>query len=94
LDSAFTDVTPDDDGRLRAILAAPDGFSVAVWMDPAYSYLMVFTGDALGPPRARRSLALEPMTCPPNAFQSGESLVMLQPGERFAAVWGITPNQT
>jgi aldose 1-epimerase len=92
LDSAFTDVVPDEDGRIRAILAAPDGFSAAVWMDAAFSYVMVFTGDALGPPRARRSLALEPMTCAPNAFQSGEGLRVLQPGERFEADWGITPN--
>jgi aldose 1-epimerase len=91
LDGAFTDVTPDDDGRLRAVLAAPDGFSAAVWMDPAFSYVMVFTGDALGPPRARRSLALEPMTCAPNAFQSGEGLQILEPGDRFTADWGITP---
>jgi aldose 1-epimerase len=92
LDSAFTDLDADEDGRIRAILAAPDGFSAAVWMDPVFSYVMVFTGDALGPPRARRSLALEPMTCPPNAFQSGEALRVLEPGERFEADWGITPN--
>jgi aldose 1-epimerase len=91
LDSALTDVTPDEDGRLHAVLAGPDGFSAAVWMDPVYSYVMVFTGDALGPPRARRSLALEPMTCAPNAFQSGDGLRILEPGERFTADWGITP---
>jgi aldose 1-epimerase len=91
LDSAFTDIAPDEDGRLRAVLAAPDGFSAAVWMDPVYSYVMVFTGDALGPPSARRSLALEPMTCAPNAFQTGDGLRILQPGERFTADWGITP---
>jgi len=91
LDSAFTDVVPGEDGRPRAVLAAPDGFSAAVWMDPAFSYVMVFTGDALGPPRARRSLALEPMTCAPNAFQSGDGPRVLEPGERFTADWGITP---
>jgi aldose 1-epimerase len=60
-------------------------------MDAPYSYLMVFTGDTLGPPKARRSVALEPMTCAPNGFQSGEGLLTLQPGERFSADWGITP---
>ena len=34
-------------------------------------WLQVFTGDALGPEQARRALAIEPMTCPPNAFASG-----------------------
>ena len=92
LDDCLADVQPDDDGRRRAVLAAPDGSSLTVWMDPVFSYLMVFSGDTLGPPYARRSLAIEPMTCAPNAFQSGEGLLVLQPGERFSAEWGVTPS--
>jgi aldose 1-epimerase len=91
LDHCFTDLAADSDGRIRAGLSAPDGSSATLWMDAAYSYLMVFTGDTLGPPKARRSVALEPMTCAPNGFQSGEGLLTLQPGERFSADWGITP---
>jgi aldose 1-epimerase len=49
---------------------------------------MVFSGDPL-PDVARRSIAIEPMTCPPNAFRSGESVITLQPGEAFGAEWGI-----
>jgi aldose 1-epimerase len=60
-------------------------------MDGAFPYLMVFTGDPLEPQRRRRGIALEPMTCPPNAFQTGEALRILQPGERFEGAWGITP---
>ena len=37
----------------------------------------------------RRSLAVEPMTCPPNAFRTGEDLLRLEPGETFAGAWGI-----
>ena len=48
-------------------------------MDEAYPYVMVFSGDPL-PDVARRALAVEPMSCPPNAFRSGESLVRLAPG--------------
>jgi aldose 1-epimerase len=92
LDHCFTDLVADSDGRIRAVLSAPDGSSATLWMDGAYSYLMVFTGDTLGPPKARRSVALEPMTCAPNAFQSGDGLLTLQPGERFSADWGITPS--
>ena len=29
----------------------------------------------------RKSLAVEPMTCPPDAFNSGVDLVVLQPGQ-------------
>ena len=49
---------------------------------------MLFTGDPL-PDVNRRSLGIEPMTCAPNAFQSGDGLVPLEVGESFAAEWGI-----
>jgi len=51
---------------------------------------MVFTGDSL-PDVARRSIAVEPMTCPPNAFRTNESLTRLEPGESTASTWGIEP---
>jgi aldose 1-epimerase len=31
------------------------------------------------------------MTCPPNAFRTGESLIVLDPGETYTGSWGITP---
>ena len=43
-------------------------------------------------PRAlhrRRSLAVEPMTCPPNALRTGEAVLVLEPGESTTSVWGI-----
>jgi aldose 1-epimerase len=61
-----------------------------LWADERYPYLMIFTGDGL-PDGARRSVAVEPMTCAPNAFSSGNGLVLLEPGESHAAAWGITP---
>jgi aldose 1-epimerase len=43
---------------------------------------MLFTGDMLAQPeRRRRSLAVEPMTCAPNAFRSGDGLQTLAPGQ-------------
>ena len=42
----------------------------------------------LAPERRRRGLGVEPMTCPPNAFSSGEQLIRLEPGESATAVWG------
>ena len=60
-----------------------------LWMDEAYPYVMVFSGDPL-PDVARRALAVEPMSCPPNAFRSGESVVRLAPGESHTATWGIS----
>ena len=49
----------------------------------------VFTGDI--PAVQRRGLAVEPMTCPPNAFRSGEALLTLEPGESHTATWGLSP---
>jgi aldose 1-epimerase len=89
LDNAFTDLARDGDGRARVSLSDPAGAeSVTLWMDENYDYVMLFTGDPL-PDVARRSLAVEPMTCPPNAFRSGESLISLEPGRSITSRWGI-----
>jgi aldose 1-epimerase len=94
LDTAYTNVVADADGRWRVSLAHPDtGRAVTLWADAAaYPWLQVFTGDSL-PPAARRTtgIAVEPMTCPPDAFNSGDGLLVLEPGREFAASWGITP---
>jgi aldose 1-epimerase len=91
LDDAFTALARDADGRARVRLEAPDGSRTAtLWMDGAYEHLMLFSGDSLPEPRRRRrSLGIEPMTCAPNAFQSGEGLRTLASGETFAGAWGI-----
>ena len=93
MDTAFTDLTRGPDGRVEVQLRDPAADQgVALWADAKHSYLQLFTGDAL-PAHARESLAVEPMTAPPNAFNSGESLVVLSPagsdGDEHSASWGI-----
>ena len=91
LDHAYADLERDQDDLVRVVLRHPDdGSELTLWADEAYRYLMVFTGDPL-PDVNRRSLAVEPMTCPPNAFRTGEALIRLEPGESFAGSWGLTP---
>lgn len=91
LDTAFTDLERDDDGRARVHLASPDGqTATTLWLDEHHGYLMLFTGDPL-PDVNRRSLGIEPMTCAPNGFQSGHGLVILEPGESLTTSWGIEP---
>jgi aldose 1-epimerase len=93
LDHAFTDLARGEDGRARVELRDPErGDGVALWVDATYPYVMVFTGDPL-PDVNRHSLAVEPMTCPPNAFRSGEGLVRLEPGQSFTSTWGIDPRE-
>jgi aldose 1-epimerase len=89
LDHAFTDLERDEEGIARVELHDPDrGKRVSLWVDNSYPYVMLFTGDPL-PDVRRRSLAVEPMTCPPNAFRSGEALIRLEPGSSFTSTWGI-----
>jgi aldose 1-epimerase len=93
LDTAFTDLLRDDDGCARIRLATPDGDrQVELWLDETYGYVMAFSGDSLpDPARRRRALGLEPMTCAPNAFRSGDGLRTLQPGEATTSRWGLRP---
>ena len=89
LDHAFTDLDRDGDGRARVTLWIPTRTRVLeLWVDEEHSHLMLFSGDPL-PDVNRRSLAVEPMTCPPNAFQSGEHVITLQPEQSFTSSWGI-----
>jgi aldose 1-epimerase len=91
LDTGYTGLVRGDDGRARAELHRPGGGrSVTLWVDAAFDYLMVFTGDTLGPAERRRSVAVEPMTCPPNAFVSGKGLVRLEAGASWTGSWGIS----
>jgi aldose 1-epimerase len=85
LDHCFTGLERDKDGRARVTVDR-----TTLWADESYPYLMIFTGDGL-PDVERRSLAVEPMTCAPNAFVSGDGLILLEPGESHAAAWGIVP---
>ena len=90
LDSAFSRADPD--GGSAAVLASPDGGrSLRMWADSVFRWWQVFTGDALAAPRTRRSVALEPMTCPPDAFHSGRDVITLEPGATWRGAWGITP---
>jgi aldose 1-epimerase len=89
LDNAFTDLERDGDGRARVELCHPQrGTNLSLWLGDGYRYLQLFTGDLL-PSVDRRSLAVEPMTCPPNAFRTGESVLVLEPGESTTTEWGI-----
>jgi aldose 1-epimerase len=91
LDQGYTDLERDDDGLARVELRARDGRRGAtLWVDEGYPYLMVFTGDL--PAVERSGLAVEPMTCAPNAFRSGDGLIRLEPGASVTTSWGIAPH--
>ena len=92
LDHALSGLSRDGDGRAWAYLAAAGGGAgsrVGLWADEGYRWLQVFTGDPLGPDRRRKAVAIEPMTCPPNAFVTADDLLVLEPGEKVTHAWGI-----
>ena len=88
LDHAFTGLERNEAGLAWAQLTS-DGTGTALWAGPGYEWLQVFTGDTLGPEHRRRAVAIEPMTCPPNAFVTGTDLLTLEPGDTVTHRWGI-----
>jgi aldose 1-epimerase len=89
LDYAFTDLHRDVDDRAWVRLARADGHLVELWVDEAYPIVEIYTGDTLAADRRRRGLGSEPMSCPPNAYQTGDRVVRLEPGDSTSASWGI-----
>lgn len=60
-------------------LTDPDaGLTVRLTSVTAQPWVQVFSGDTI----SRRGVAVEPMTCPPDAFNSHEDLIQLQPGHK------------
>lgn len=85
----YTDLALED-GLVQHRLRAADGHEVRLWAEPVFTHVQVFvtrdfpTADGVAP-----AIAVEPMTAPPNALRTGESLRWLEPGERWTARWGI-----
>ncbi|WP_426565646.1 aldose 1-epimerase family protein [Angustibacter sp. McL0619] len=97
LDTAYGDLDRDADGRWRIRLTDPGtDRDVVLWADGAYNWAQVFSGDTLGPLQRRRGLAVEPMTCPPDAFNAPDpaaaGVVRLAPGDEHVATWGLSLN--
>lgn len=92
LDTAYTDLVRDRDGTARVELSGPEGAkSISIWMDGKFQYVMAYTADNVEPSsRRRKALAVEPMTCPPDALRTGTDLVRLEPGAVWRASWGIS----
>lgn len=85
-DDAFTELSIVD-GRGAVDVRTSSGGG-RLWFDGAFSYLQVYTAeDVEGAP----AVAVEPMTCPANAFNSGAGLIVLEPGSMWTGTWGIAP---
>jgi aldose 1-epimerase len=93
IDHAFTDIARDADGSANVVVTSPAGTGVRMSFGPELPWLQVHTADRPAPERSRIGLAVEPMTCPPDAFSTGEDLVRLAPGAEHSAGWTITATE-
>lgn len=93
LDAAFTGLDRAPDGRAVVRLAHPSGQrGIDLWLGEGTRYVQVYTGDTLAEPeRRRRAVAVEAMSCPPDAFRSGTDLTVLEPGATHVLRWGLSP---
>ncbi len=87
LDDAYTDLIRGGDG-LAVVRVEGQSSAVEMWLDDSFAWVQVFTGDTLER-GARESLAVEPMTSPADAFNSGTDLVELEPGSTWSGRFGI-----
>lgn len=89
LDTPFGGCVPDADGLIRHRLTGPE-HAVELWADPDFRWVQVFTpGDFPG--RGSGAVAIEPMTCPPDALNSGIDLITLASGQSWNGRWGLHP---
>ncbi|WP_082508754.1 aldose 1-epimerase family protein [Microbacterium sp. Leaf161] len=90
IDHAFTGLARDG-GVAEVRLVTDAGTGVAMTFDERCPWVQVHTADNPGIDAIHRiGLAVEPMTCPPDAFNSGTDLVVLEPGATHAASWRIS----
>ncbi|MEO8889764.1 MAG: aldose 1-epimerase family protein [Jatrophihabitantaceae bacterium] len=88
MDDCFTDLASAD-GRGRAEVRSPAG-GAALWFDETFGYLQAYTLEQF-PGTVAPAIALEPMTCAPDAFNSGAGLNVLEAGATWTGSWGIAP---
>ncbi|GGG22332.1 aldose 1-epimerase [Rhodococcoides trifolii] len=92
LDTPFSALLPDADGITRCRLTAPDAPATVLWTDEKFPWVQVFTADPKNDqayPDRGRALAIEPMTAPVDALNSGVDLIVLKPGETWTGTWGL-----
>ena len=89
LDHAFGDCAPAAGDTLVRHRLDGAGTGVELWAEPVFGWVQVYTPD--DHPGRGRAVAVEPMTCPPDALNSGVGLLTVAPGEEWSGRWGLRP---
>ena len=91
LDAGFGSLVHEDGHATVTLVDPASDRGVVLWVDERHRWLQVFTPPAVD--GVRPAIAVEPMTAPADAFNSGTDLVTLapagQPGDELSASWGI-----
>lgn len=89
---AYGDLDRVDGVATVTLRSGRGGPGTALWVDEQIRWLQIYSADDV-PGKERRSLAVEPMTAPPDAFRSGTDLRTLSPsgqdGDEMSVTWGI-----
>lgn len=89
LDDSFTGLHFVDGGSTHR-LRAPDGRTVSLWADEHFGYVHVFTTRSYRTPDGvTTAVAIEPMTVPADAYNSGAGVRWVEPGSAWSASWMI-----
>ena len=87
LDDGFTGLSTA--GGRGAVLVRTRSGGAQVWFDETFRFVQVFTPDLVA--GGLPGVAVEPMTCPADAFNSGTGLIVLTPRDSWTGSWGIQP---
>lgn len=87
IDHAFVIDKSNDNQSIELI--APTGSGVGMKYSGDLNWIQIHTADRENGADSRCCLAVEPMTCPPNAFNSGIDLINLKPNDSHASTWEI-----
>lgn len=86
-DDCYGAITRGTDGCIRATVDTPAG-TLELWAREPFGWLQVYTTRGF-PGVDDKALAIEPMTAPPNALQTGEDLIWVEPDADVQVEWGL-----
>ena len=89
LNHAFGKLTETGGQNIHS-LSSPDGQRVELWTDSNFGFVQAYTPREFPLETGTgQAIALEPMTAPANAFNTGQGLRWIEPGDTWMLSWGV-----